>query len=310
MKLVSKHGFTFVHGPSRRRSGFTLIELLVVVALIAILAALLLPALSSAKGKANAIQCLNNLRQVELACLVYTDEFNDRLPYNLGENEINSYRSLGSYPNWATPIMTWETASVTDTDNTNTVLLTAGGIGPYTGRTARLYKCPADNWVSDIQRAQGWSARVRSFSMNAMVGDAGTFTKSGANVNNPGYRQFFKVTQVLKPAQIFGFIEEHPNSIGDGYFLNQAATLQWLRLPAAHHNGAVNLSFTDGHVELHKWRYAATRVPVRPGFGYLPVSVNPGERKDFDWLMYRTTTEAGDAYNWYDSAGKGPAPAR
>lgn len=291
MQLASHRAAGMAAVQPSRAAAFTLIELLVVMAVIAVLAALLLPALSGAQAKATQAACRNNLRQLQLACTVYTDEANDRLPYNLGENEIKALEQQQVYINWSTPLLDWEA----NPDNTNTVLLTQGGIGPYTGESSRVYKCPRDNYVSDIQRAQGWHARVRSFSMNAMMGDAGAFSRTGANVNNPGYKQFFRVTQVLQPSQIFVFIEEHPDSIEDGYFLNKPDDPQWLRMPAAHHAGAVNLSFTDGHVESHKWRCASTLLPVQPGVGYLPAPIAPSDRQDFYWLMDRTSTEQGSA---------------
>ena len=50
----------------------------------------------------------------------------------------------------------------------------------------------------------------RSYSMNAMVGDAGDISKDGFNTNNPDYLQFFKITQIPKPTDIFVFLDEHP----------------------------------------------------------------------------------------------------
>ncbi len=265
-------------------TAFTLVELLVVIAIISVLAAMLLPALSGAKARATATSCLNNERQLALACIIYGDESNDRLPYNLGEAEIRQTVAQGLFLNWSSPIMDWE---ANNPDNTNRVLLTQGGIGPYTSRSAKLYHCPNDRAVNDQQARQGWTERVRSISLNAMIGDAGSFSLTGANTNNPEYRQFFKVTQVPKPAQIFEFIEEHANSIGDGYFLNKPDDYEWYRLPAAYHAGGVNLSFADGHVESHRWLEASTKAPIRPGEAYSNVDNQNGP--DFRWLMYRTS---------------------
>ena len=166
---------------TEKDSGFTLIELLVVIAIIAVLSAMLLPALAHAKARGQATVCLGNLRQISLACAMYVDDAKDTLPFNFGSAEIRQRVSKGDFSNWNSTVMSWEL----DSDNTNSVLLTQGGIGPYTSRSAKIYRCPNDTVVSDLQAGQGWSARVRSLSMNAMVGDAGEFSRSGANVNNP-----------------------------------------------------------------------------------------------------------------------------
>jgi prepilin-type N-terminal cleavage/methylation domain-containing protein/prepilin-type processing-associated H-X9-DG protein len=274
-------------GRETRARGFTLIELLTVIAVIAILASLLLPALASAKSKGKAISCLSNERQLMLGCLLYVGDFNDAMPYNLGAAEIKYLEKRNRFWNWSTPVMSWEL----DADNTNAVLLTEGGLGPYTSRAARLYRCPMDSAVSDIQARAGWTSRVRSISMNAMVGNAGWYLQAGANVNNPEYRQFLKLGQIPQPARIFVLTEEHPDSINDGYFLNKPDSLEWIDLPASYHNGAANLAFADGHVEMHRWRCASTRPSVRPDAAHLPFPVPPSERADYDWLMARTSID-------------------
>jgi len=269
------------------RRGFTLIELLVAVAIIAILAALLLPVLSGARARTHAISCLNNVRQLSLACQLYTDDFRDWLPYNLGQADIARAVGRNRYYNWSTPVMSWEL----DSDNTNTTLVTRGGIGPYTSRNARIYQCPGDKVVSEVQRQNGWNERVRSISMNAMVGNAGEYTRDGSNVNNPGYVQYFKLSQIAHPSQIFVFIDEHPDSINDGYFLNRHHAQKWTDLPASFHNAGSALTFADGHGELHQWKSASTRPPSRPYAANLPFAIPAEEQDDFEWLMNRTSTE-------------------
>jgi len=273
---------------SRTRVAFTLIELLVVIAIIAILAALLLPALAASRNSARAAFCSNNLRQLSIATILYTDDANDHYPYNLGINQIHALTGQSNFWNWTSPIMSWED----DTDNTNKVLVTTGGIGPYTSRTAEVYRCPSDQVVSPLQAALGWQRRVRSISMNAMIGDAGDFSKDGANVNNPDYVQFFKSIQVPKPSEIFVFIEEHPDSINDGYFLNLIYSGKWHDLPASYHSGGANLSFADGHLEIHKWLDPSTKPAARPLAAGLPFRVPRAQLADFSWLMSRTSIDS------------------
>ncbi len=138
------------------RAGFTLIELLVVIAIIAILAGLLLPALSKAKIKAQGISCLSNLRQVGLAVTLYADDNKGSFPPN------NDGRN--STGGWVEGWLDWIPGNP---DNTNTQKLLNGKIGSYT-RNLGIYKCPADSLLVTVGRTTKMP-RVRSISMNAFI---------------------------------------------------------------------------------------------------------------------------------------------
>jgi prepilin-type N-terminal cleavage/methylation domain-containing protein/prepilin-type processing-associated H-X9-DG protein len=287
-------------------NGFTLLELLVVIAIIAILASVLLPALSKARGRAEGISCLNNTRQLGVAWLLYADDHEGFLPYNLGMNGSSFRTNI----NWVNNVMTWNVASQPlDSDNTNLVTITGASLGLYSGSTA-IYHCPSDRALSAIQRAAGWDRRIRSYSMNAMVGNAGIFTANGVNVNNPGYTQFFKITQIPQPTEIFVFLDEHPDSIDDGYFLDKdveitagggyhgghhdSGSFEWLNLPASYHNNSAAFSFADGHSSLHHWLKSTTIYPPKPDAVTLPVNVTSppvGDRVDYDWIMQHMSVE-------------------
>lgn len=279
----------------RRPGAFTLMELLVVIAIVAILVSLLLPALSRAKAKAHGAACASNQRQLMLACLLYSGDHGDAFPNNYGDVETRRTVAQGQFLNWVNNVLSWEL----DPDNTNRAWVTAGGLGPYVGGMVDAFRCPSDLVLSDLQKGAGWKERVRSISMNALVGDAGEFSRSGANVNAPAYRQFFKTTHIPQPARIFVFIEEHPDSVDDGYFLNNPYKPEWHDLPASYHNGSANLVFADGHVESRRWVNAGTRPPARPDAASLPLAIPADERADFNWLMERTSLRREEAARTY-----------
>ena len=281
-------------GPGRGH-GFTLLELLVVIAIVSILASILLPALARAKTRAQGTFCLNNTRQLLLAWTMYGDEHNGRLAYNLGSGNASAVDAgtpnntgLDMSLNWVNNVLDWDLSS----DNTNTATLTAVGLGPYLNKAAPVYRCPSDHVLSSIQSQAGWTGRVRSYSMNAMVGDAGSFSQSGNNVNNPDYVQFFKFSSIPRAPKIFVFLDEHPDTISDGYFLNKAYYTEWQRLPASYHDGAASFAFADGHSEPHRWRNTLTKPPARPGAAHpLPIEIPAGEMGDYYWLIARMSIE-------------------
>ncbi len=277
------------------RAGFTLIELLVVIAIIGILAAILLPALSKSRERAQGIICLNNIRQLTLAVQLYANDHNDYLPYNYGM----AGSSFRTNINWVNNVMSWDLSS----DNTNLATLTEASLGAFVSSSTAIYRCPSDHVLSPVQIAAGWSGRIRSYSMNALIGDAGTLSVGGVNVNDPDYKQFFKLTQIPQPTEIFVFLDEHPDSIDDGYFVNKesyspshpgyanaSATsyAEWIDLPASYHNNCTALSFADGHSELHHWLNPSTVPPSAPFAANLPIAISssPADASaDFEWVI-------------------------
>jgi prepilin-type N-terminal cleavage/methylation domain-containing protein/prepilin-type processing-associated H-X9-DG protein len=237
---------------AKNNKGFTLIELLMVIAIIAILAAVLLPVLEGSKLRAQRTQCLSNLRQLQTSWLLYCNEYNDNLPDNPKLPETNSE------PAWVYGNV--ELAA----DAPNVSLIMAGQIYSYSGNVG-IYSCPASCSLPDTREAPPITFRACTYSMNCYMNgqDIGS---SHAGLPPEVYMVNKKLTGIRKPgpSAAMVFTEEEPFSIDDGDFGFSPSGLpgygpvnEWYNIPAIVHRGS-NFSFADGHVEFHRWVDAET----------------------------------------------------
>lgn len=268
---------------------FTLMELLAVIIIIGVLAAIILPALAGARERSRGIYCVNNTRQLTLAWNLYADDHEGFLPYNLSMD--GTFRTNA---NWVNNVMTWNLNS----DNTNLATITEAALGPYVLGVTSIYHCPSDHVLSAVQSAAGWSQRIRSYSMNTMVGNPSISVTNTVNTSNPNYRQFLKLDQIPQPTEIFVFLDEHPDSIDDGcfvdtepgstgYSINSVPINEWRDLPGSYHNRSAAFSFADGHGSLHHWQNGSTIVVSTPYEANLPIQIPAvsTENFDFEWII-------------------------
>jgi len=250
--------------------GFTLIELLVVIAIIAILAAMLLPALGKAKQKAYGISCINNLRQMQTAQVLYADDNGDRL--------VPSYAI-------SDPKLTWAAGDLrTALEATNEAFTVGALLGPY-AKAASVYKCPADKTMI------GGLPRARSQSMNIFFGGKPDGTPSSSRVNTTTHYFFTKAATVIRPSGLWVLWDESPGTIDDCYgVVDVSAAYRSSKIlvnsPASYHNKAGGLSFADGHAEIKRW--SGPGVFEKNASGEVG-KLNVVGDKDYDWLAERTT---------------------
>ena len=232
-----------------KKYGFTLVELLVVIAVIALLMAILLPALTRAREQGKRAVCIHHLQQLMIAWLMYADNSDDKIicgdaeEYGDWETKTDEYAAGGVHDrekpwvlkDWVRPT----DPPMTPEQRKENVM--KGALFRYT-RDLRVYKCPTGQ--SDLVRMY---SVVDSMNVITIAGHGAVLVKIRSTIRKPYERIVFYDDGGLGDIAWGGFtIYPYKN--------NDTSTQTWWDEPPVRHGEGSTFSFADGHTEYHKWK--------------------------------------------------------
>jgi prepilin-type processing-associated H-X9-DG protein len=234
--------------------------------------------LSGAKEQGRKVNCLSNLKQLQICWELYSEDYGGTLPPNDDVSSAGGTNGLETF-NQTSWCQGWP-----QTD-TNTAAIQAGLLFPY-NRQAAIYHCPSD--VSLVQDAHGNLLpllRTRSYNMSQSVNGLGLMVDPDSGYPVDTIQPcFMKVSAITNPAptKLFVFIDESEGTIMDaqfGYSMPNYTPGEWWDMPSNRHLQGANLSFADGHAE--SWHWLVPMIDTLPP-GVIGQIVPPQQMPDYN----------------------------